>query len=77
MIILNDELKNYLSKKYSIDKKLIYHFGYDDDKKMYKIVYHSGVKTLIGYINPKEMRNFTLRLKIQKLINSIKIKDNQ
>lgn len=74
MIELNDELKKFLSKKYGIDKKLIYHFGFDDNLKKYKMIYHDHPKTYVKYIDQKELRNFTLRLKIQKIISSIKIK---
>lgn len=74
MIELNDELKKFLSQKYNLDKKLIYSFQYEDLKKQYKMVYHVFPNTYVRYIDPKEIRNFTLRLKLQKLLNTIKIK---
>lgn len=74
MIILNDQLKEYLSLKYHIDKKLIYHFGFDDKTQKFKMVYHNDSNTLIKYVNYGDMRNYLLRLKLQKIITSIKIK---
>lgn len=74
MIEFNEHLKNFLSSKYGIDKKLIYHFGFDENMQKFKMVYHSHPKTFVKYIDSDDMRNYILRLKLQKLISTIKIK---
>jgi len=73
VIELNGEFKNYLSKKFNVDKKLIYHFGYDNNMNKYKMVYHQSPNTLVRYVDKKEIRDFILKIKIKNILNNIVI----
>jgi hypothetical protein len=74
MIVLNDELKKFLSKKFGVDEKLIYAFQFEDSLNKYKMIYQDPPHTKVRYIDSKIMRNYTLRLKLEKLLHNIRIK---
>ena len=73
MIKLNNEFKKFLSKKYNIDDKLIYHFSYDKNLNKYKLIYHQYTNTLVKYIDKREIRDFLIKIKIKNVLNNILI----
>lgn len=75
LIELDDNLKEYLSKKYNVDKKLIYYFGFDVIHQEYKMIAHVGSSAISYFINDIDMRYIKLK-QIKKNLYCKKYKKN-
>jgi len=74
-IELDNDLKEYLSKKYNVDKKLIYYFGFDEKIQKHKMIAHVNTCATAFYLNDLDMRIIKIK-QLKKNIYYKKYKKN-